>query len=200
MRVLKLSDWKAVFAAAGLAGLLLLASPTLGLVLRLPAGESFSELWVLGPGHMAEDYPFNVNADEEYAVYVGVGNHMGNSAYYAVCVKLRNMTDALPNSTIGAPSLLEPLYEYRVFVEDGKTWEDALHFTFSDVTIQNGEAFVGTMSVNGVAFGVEKHTSWDSNSSGYCFQLFAELWIYSTQAGGLQYHNRFVTLMLNMTS
>lgn len=200
MRVLKLNDWKVVFAAAGLVGLLLLASPTLGLALRLPAGESFSELWVLGPGHMAEDYPFNVNADMEYMVYVGVGNHMGNSAYYAVCVKLRNMTDALPNSTTGTPSPLEPLYEYRVFVEDGKAWEDALHFTFSNVTIQNGVAFVRTMSVNGVAFEVEKHTSGDSSSSGYYFQLFAELWMYSAEANGLQYHNRFVTLMLNMTS
>jgi hypothetical protein len=198
--MLKLENYKNVFAAVGLVGVLLIASPTVGWFVHLPGGEKFSELWILGPGHMAEDYPFNVNADREYMVYVGVGNHMGNSAYYAVCVKLRNMTDALPNSITGTPSPLEPLYEYRVFVEDGKTWEDALHFAFSNVTIQNGEAFVRAMSVNGVAFGVEKSTLWDSSSSGYYFQLFAELWIYSTEANGLRYHNRFVTLMLNMTS
>ncbi|MCK4474460.1 DUF1616 domain-containing protein, partial [Candidatus Bathyarchaeota archaeon] len=78
---MKLEDCKVLFSVVGLAGVLLLASPTFSLVWHLPGGEKFSELWVLGPGHMAEDYPFNVRANESYSVYVGVGNHMGSSAY-----------------------------------------------------------------------------------------------------------------------
>ena len=64
--MLKIEDYKAVFAAVGLIGILILASPTLGLVVYLPGGEKFSELWVLGPGHTAEDYPFNVTAGVNY--------------------------------------------------------------------------------------------------------------------------------------
>ncbi|HVP16097.1 MAG TPA: DUF1616 domain-containing protein [candidate division Zixibacteria bacterium] len=81
---MKLEDWKVVFAVVGLAGVLLFASLTLSLVLHLPGGEVFSELWVLGPAQMAEDYPFNVGANVSYSVYVGVGNHVGSSTYYAV--------------------------------------------------------------------------------------------------------------------
>jgi len=197
--MLKLESYRHTFAAVGLVGVLLIASPTLGWFVHLPSGERFSELWILGSGHMAEDYPFNVKTNDSYLVYVGVGNHMGKAAYYAVYVKLRNMTDVLPNLTAGTSSPLEPLYEYRAFVEDGKAWEDALYFTFSNVTIQNGVAFVKTVSVNGVVLEVEKSTLWNSNNLGYCFQLFAELWIYNAEANELQYHNRFVTLMLNMT-
>ncbi|MEM3731875.1 MAG: hypothetical protein QXE74_08950, partial [Candidatus Bathyarchaeia archaeon] len=62
----KLEDYKVIFAAVGFVGILLCASPTLTLILDLPKGEKFSELWILGPNHMAEDYPFNVKINEEY--------------------------------------------------------------------------------------------------------------------------------------
>jgi uncharacterized membrane protein len=36
----------------------------------LPLREEFSELWILGPEHIAENYPFNVKAKESYLVYI----------------------------------------------------------------------------------------------------------------------------------
>lgn len=197
--MLKLDDYRFVFASVGLIGILLFASPTLSLVLRLPGGEMFSELWVLGPGHMAEDYPFNVGADVNYLVYVGVGNHMGSSAYYVVYVKFRSQTESLPNVTAGTPSPLPPLFEFRLFVEDGKSWEAPLTFSFSNVSFSENRSFVGSLMMNGVAFNVDKVASWDVENNGYFYQLFMELWIYNIKFQAFEFHNRFVWLWLNMS-
>jgi len=198
--MLKLEDYRTVFASVGLIGVLLFASPTLGLVLHLPGGEKFSELWVLGPGHMAEDYPFNVTAGVNYLVYVGVGNHMGSSTYYVVYVKFRNETEPLPNVTTGAPSVLAPLYEYRVFLEDNSSSEVSLTFSFSNVSFSDGQSTVESLTINGVRFVVDKSVSWDAVNSGYFYQLFMELWIYDPASDGFSFHNRFVSRWLNMTA
>ena len=131
---MKLEDCKVVFAAVGLIGVLILASPTLGLVLHLPGGEKFSELWVLGSGHMAEGYPFNVRENESYLVYLGVDNRLSSSAYYEVIVKFANQSESLPDATAGVSSSLPGLYEYRVFLQDGQSWEQPLTFSFSQVS------------------------------------------------------------------
>ena len=195
---MKLEDYKVIFVAVGLVGILLFASPALALVLHLPAGEKFSELYILGPGHMAEDYPFNVGAGVDYLVYVGVGNHMGSSTYYVVYVKFRNETEPLPNATTGVPSALAPLYEYRLFLEDGQSSEVPLAFSFSSVSFSDNQSTVGSIMINGVPFSVNKSVSWDAEKSGYYYQVFVELWIYDSASDGFSYHNRFVTRWLNM--
>jgi hypothetical protein len=197
--MLKIDDYKLVFMSVGLIGILLFASPMLSLVLHLPGGERFSELWILGPGHMAEDYPFNVEVNVNYLVYVGVGNRMGSSAYYVVYVKFRNQNELLPNATAATPSPLPPLYEYRVFLEDGKTWEAPLTFSFSDVYFSENKSFVRSLMTNGVTFNVDKSASWDVENNGYYYQLFMELWIYNAESRAFEFHNRFVGLWLNMT-
>ena len=197
---MNLEEYRTVFVVGGLILCLVASAPALSLVLSFSGGgERFSELWVLGPGHMAEDYPFNVSVDESYLVYVGVGNHMGSSVYYVVCVKFRNQSEALPNATAGTPSPLSPLYEYHVFVEDGETWEAPLTFSFSGVSFLENRSLVGSLAINDVAFDVDKMASWDAENDGYYYQLFVELWIYSAESDEFQYHDRFVTRWLNMT-
>jgi hypothetical protein len=197
--MMKLEDYKVIFAAVGLVGVLLFASPALALVLHLPAGE-FSELYVLGSGHMAEDYPGNVTVGVNYLVYVGVGCHMGSSTYYVVYVKFRNETEPLPNSTAGTPSVLAPLYEYRVILEDGESSEFPLTFSFSDISFSSGRSTVGNLTINGVQSSVEKSVSWDTVNRGYYYELFIELWIYNPASNGFSYHNRFVSRWLNVMS
>jgi hypothetical protein len=196
---MKLEDYKVVFVAVDLVGVLILASPTLGLVLHLPGGEKFSELWVLGQGHMATDYPFNVSAGESYLVYVGVGNHMGASSYYGVQVKFRNQTEDLPNVTAAAPSPLPMLYEYSLFLQDGQSWEQPLTFSFSQVSVAGNRSVVGGLTVNGVTLGVDESAVWDAGNDGHFYELFMELWIYNAVTDAFQFHNRFVGLWLNMT-
>ena len=197
--MMNLEDYKTVFAAMGLIGVLLFASPALSLVVHLPGGEKFSELWVLGPEHTAAGYPFNVSADVSYLVYVGVGNHVGESAYYSVEVKLRNETDDLPNVTVDAPSPLPSLYEYRLFLQDGQSWEESLNFSFLQVSTGQNTSMVGGVTVNGVTVGVYKPNVWDEENGGYFYELFMELWIYNVTSDAFQYNNRFVGLYLDMT-
>lgn len=194
-----LSDFRTVFVAVALIGVLVCCVPSVMLFARLPAGEEFSELYVLGPGHMAEGYPFNITEGVNYLVYVGVGNHMGSAAYYSLQVKFRNETEPLPNSTSDVPSDLASLYTYHVLIEDNKSSEVPLNFSLSDLSFFGNESTVGSILINGVRSTINEHSSWDTNSTGFYYQIFVELWIYDRAADAFDFHNRFVSLWLNMT-
>jgi hypothetical protein len=194
-----LNDYKHVFYAVGLVGVIGFSMPSLMIFLHLPSGEKFSELWVLGPGHMAEDYPFNVRSNETYMVYVGVGNHMVSSSYYCLYVKFRNQIEPLPNITAGMPSPLSPLYEYRASLEDGGSWEAPLAFSFSRVSFFENQSMVESLALDGVPSRVDRMALWDVENNGYYYQLFIELWVYSAESDAFIFHNRFVSLWLNMT-
>ena len=133
---MKLEGYKLVFVAVGLIGVLLIATPALGGVIRLPGGEQFSELYLLGPDQMAENYPFDIAVGQNYSVYVGVGNQLGSSAYYVLYAKFSNQTDQMPNATLGTPSILQPLYEYRFSIQDSMNWESLLTFSVSNASTQ----------------------------------------------------------------
>lgn len=197
--MMKIEDYKTIFAAVSMAGILILASPTLCLVVRLPEGEKFSELWILGPNHMAEGYPFNIESGKSYLIYVGIGNHMGSSACYTLYVKLRNQTEPLPNSTAGTPSPLPPLYEYTAVVRDGDVWEKPLTFSFPEVSRFENMCLVKSLVINNVAFRVDKQALWDANGTGFYYQIFIELWMFDAGSNSFKYHNRFTGLWLNIT-
>ena len=196
---MKLNDYKLVFALVILIGVLLIASPAIGSVLRFPIGEQFSELYLLGPGRMAEDYPFNVAAGQNYSVYVGVQNHLGSSAYYTLYVKFGNQTDQMPNAPLRIPSSLPPLYEYRFSIPDGMSWERLLTFSVSNAAIEGNNSQINTLQINDASFNVNKFAMWNSNSTTFTYQLFFELWIYNMQTESIEFNNRFVNLQLNFT-
>jgi hypothetical protein len=188
-----------VFVVVGLIGILLFAWPTLGLLVKLPPGQEFSELYILGPSHTLEYIPFDVKADVTYLVYLGVGNHMGSSCYYTCFVKVGNDTKLLPNSTLGVPSSLPASYEYKAFIDDEGSWEAPLTFRVGKVTSSNGMVQLSNIIINGVELAVNQASAWDSDKAGYYYNFFVELWIYNSTLGVSQYHNRFVNLALNMT-
>lgn len=193
-----LKDYKILFIIAGLIGTLSFASPSLEFVAHLQ-GEAFSELWILGPNHITDDYPFNVTAGETYTIFIGVANHMTFSSYYIVKAKFRNQTDPLPNSIIGTSSSLPELYKYYVILQNGEKWETQLTFSFSNISKIENQCIVGTLKINNVAFIVNKPTTWNTNYTGYYYQLFFELWIFNVEIEDFQFHNRFVGIWLNMT-
>ena len=195
---MKLNDYKLVFVAVGLIGVLLIASPALADI-RLPNGEQFSELYLLGPNHMAENYPFNIAVGQNYSMYVGVTNHIGSSAYYVLYVKLMNQTDLYPNAATGTPSPVTPLYEYRFSVQDGGNWESPLNFSVSNATFSNNQSLINVLTINNIAFNVNKPAAWDANSTMFPYQLLFELWIYNVQTSSIEYNNRYVSLQLNLT-
>jgi hypothetical protein len=197
---MKLEDCRLVFFAIGLIGILLIATPTLSAVLHLPNGEEFSELYVLGPGRMAENYPFSVLATQNYDVYIGVCNHIGSSCYYLVSVKFGSFNDPLPNSTFGIPSPLSPLYSYRLILEDMERSDVMLRFSFSNVTFSQKMATVGAISLNDVEYVVNKESIWNKENGGFFYKLFVELWIYNPTLETFEFNNRFVGLQINMTA
>lgn len=196
---IKFQDYKLIFTAAGLIGVLLIATPAFSAILHLPSipsGEQFSELYLLGPGNIAEDYPSNVAVGENYSVYVGVGNHIGSSAYYVLYVKFGNKTDPLPNVVSGTPSLLKPLYECRLFVQDGESWETPLTFSIATSSFSGNQSLISKLTINNVVFNVNKPT----NGTMFNYRLLFELWIYNSQSSSIEYNNRSVYLKLNLTA
>lgn len=196
---MNLGDYRLLYVLACIGLALIIVSPTLAMFVRLPGGETFSELWILGPGHMAEDYPFNVGANETYKIYLGVGNHMGGSEYYVVYVKLRNQTESLPDNLNKTPSSLPTLFEYRFFVRDQETDEREVLFSFDGASFDGNTSSVQTLTLNGLSVDVNEYAAWDQTNSGFYYQLFFELWLYNATTSGFQFHNRFVSLWLNVT-
>jgi hypothetical protein len=198
--MLRFQDYRSVFLGVSLISVLLATSPVLSVVVSLTNGsERFSELWLLGPDHMAENYPFNVHVGEQYSVYLGLGNHMGESKYYAVYVKFRNQTQPLPNATLSTPSALLALNELRAFVSDGGTWEKLVTFSFLDVSRFGNSSFVNRLVIDDRVVWVNSSAIWDSENKGFYYQLFFELWLYNATIQGFEFHNRFVGIWLNMT-
>src|SRR4030043_228518 len=115
---MSIGDLKLVYVASVVVLSLIIVAPTVTMVVTLPGGERFSELWLLGKNRLAEDYTFNVKANATYKVYLGLGKHLGGLENYLVYVKFRNQTESLPDSMNGTSSVLEPLGEYRVFLGD----------------------------------------------------------------------------------
>ena len=195
-----LEDYRTLFMVGGLLLVLVAASPGLSVSFPFPAGERFSELWLLGPGHMAEAYPFNVTAGAvQGPIYVGVANHMRASQVYLVSVKFRNQTQLLPNVTTAEPSPLPPLYEFRCVLADGESWEAPVRFIIADAAFAGNVSSVAEIVINDRLFPVDLSSRWDVEHTGFYYQLFFELWRYDAAMQGFQFHNRFVALWLNMT-
>lgn len=152
---MNLEEYRVLFLVVTLGLALVAASPVLGVVVPQGSSERFSEFWLLGEGHMAEGYPFNVRAGEVYRVFVGVGNHKGGSEYYLVSVKFRNSIQSLPDVDGGVASSLPPLYEYRFFVGDGEIWEAPVTFGFEGDVVEGDVLVVGDVVINGVVFPVD---------------------------------------------
>ena len=185
------------FSGCLLLGLIIL-SPTVSMFVQLPGGEAFSELWILGAGHMAEDYPFNLEENVTYRVYLGIGNRMGQAQYYRVQVKLRNQTESFPNTTLAQPSELTPLVMFEAFAAKDMVWEKELLLSFK-MSFDGNVSKISEITVNNRAFNVNSSALWDTENSGFYFQLFFELWIFDGSSS-FSYHNRFVSLWLNATS
>ena len=202
---MKLGTYKVTLMAVGLIGVLLLASPALGFILRFPSGEQFSELYLLGPTLMLDGYPSTLNEAKNYLVYAAVTNHLGSSAYYVLYVKFGNEADLSPNPSSGNPSPLQTLYESRFFLADGGTWQDAINFSisgvvypFSNENLSSNQSTVGSITINGVSFEVDKPAAWDANASGFYYQLIFELSLYNPRSGSIEYDNRYASLWLHL--
>jgi hypothetical protein len=196
---MNLEGLKLVFIVVGLIGILLIASPVIAPAIHLPNEQQFSDLYLLGPNNTTSSYPSSVKANVPYLVYLGVSNNMGSSCYYTCYVKVGSKDSHLPNATLETPSALPALYEYKTFISNEETWESSLKFQINEMTINNRTSHLSSITVNGVESSVNQTSAWNSTKAGYYYYLFVELWVFNSTLGNSQYHNRFVSLALNMT-
>jgi len=198
---MSLGDYRVLFLTVTGILALLVASPALSRLLVLPRTEFFTELWILGPNHMAEDYPFNISRNHDYNVFLGIGNRLGYCGYYLVEVKFRNLTQSAADSFNRTPSSLPSLFNITAFVADEGVWELPLTFSF-DYDYNETVLMVefNSLRLNDVVLDIGNCTAvWDLERKGFFGDLFFELWIYNGTIGSFQYHERFVNLRLNMT-
>jgi hypothetical protein len=198
---MNLQKYKALFLVVISVLSLLVASPALQRLLFLPQTQLFSELTLLGSSHLATDYPYNITRNKYYSVFLGIGNHLGECAYYQVQVKFRNETQSAADSFNRAPSSLPSLYNFTVFVANKESWESLLAFSIDYEYIEAlAQINFNTLIFNGSRLGIRGYSAaWDSQSDEFSGTLFMELWIYNTTLSSFQYHERFVSLHLNMT-
>jgi hypothetical protein len=180
---------------------LLVASPVLSRLLILPRTEFFTELWLLGPNHMAEDFPYNVSRYENYSMFLGISNQLGHLAYYSIAVKFRNQTQLAADMFNRTYSSLPALYNISAFVPDEQVLElpltFSLNYSYNDVL---SRIEFHSLSLNGVFLDLTDYTTtWNSSRNEFMGNLFFEAWIYNSSTGNFQYHDRFVSLRLNMT-
>ncbi len=225
---MNLNEFKVLLIVVTAVMTLFVASPALQRILVYPQTEFFTELWLLGPGHMAEGFPYNVTSGNSYNIYLGVADHLGHAGYYEVQVKFRNSTQSAPDSFNRTYSSLPALYNMYLVVPDEEQREVPLTFGFDyrfqnvtrvvyrNVTITDDQGNEVNVQVpenvtilqvvfdrlrfNNVSLSLEGYTSdWDSAKGIFFGNLFFELWIHDDVSGGFKYHERYVDLKFNMT-
>ena len=179
---------------------LIILLPTVLAVISIPSSEEFSELWLLGSNHMIGSGVLNISRNKPETVYLGVGNHMGESKYYVVYAKFRNQLELLPDVLSGLPSPLEPVFEYRVLLRNNETLEKTIGFSFEDVSFEPDSIRISKLIINGQTVIVDKIVPWDVENNGFYCQLFFELWIYDVGSSSFQFHNRSVWFWLNVVN
>ncbi len=179
---------------------MLLASPAISIIVDWPTGQQFSGLYLLGSTHIIGSYPYNITVGKNYSFYVGVNDRIGSAAYYTIYLKLRNQTDLLPSATNGTPSALLPIWETKFFLANGENREFPIEFSVTQGSTNGDQSIINQLSINGVAFNVDKPTIRDKNTPENNYGILFELWIYNSTINSTQYHGRYVNLELNLTT
>ena len=163
-------------------------------------GEEYSEMWILGLDHTIGDFPLVVSANEAYRIYLGASNHLGEMGYYSIRVKLRNQVEPSADIIDGLPSPLQPVFEYRFFLNDDETREKECYFSFDQVSFEGNVSTVSRLSIDGHSLDIDKEAVRDEENNGFYYQLFFELWLYNAASPGFEFHNRSVGLWINVSS
>jgi hypothetical protein len=225
---MNLQEYEVLFIVGISVSALLVASPVLQRLLVYPQAEFFTEMWLLGAHHTAENYPYNITRGEDYSVFLGITNHLGSCAYYVVEVKFRNATQSGPDSFNRTCSSLEPLYSFNFFVPDKETWEMPISFSldysfdkvartvYRNVSVSAPDGNVtyqlvaeniildrvnfSYMKLNNATLSLQGLSSdFNPHTSEFFGDLVFELWIYDAQTSSFVYHERYVHLKFNMT-
>ncbi len=158
--------------------------------------EPYSEMWLLGQQHTADNYPSTIEPDQNYTVFLDVKNNMGKMVQYMIKVWFLNVTPST-QSSIGLP-----VYSTTAAIANGETW--ALPVTFSIVYAHDEPTFgvnITSIKINSLETKADfTSVAWNSTKEGHYGYLHFELWAYDTDAREFKNLNCSVDLRFNMTA
>ncbi len=160
--------------------------------------ERFTELWLLGANHRIEGLSSHVLDDEPIEVMVGIRNHMGDSVQYSLIVKLRNETEPLPDPSRAQPSPLPMLCRFDVSLDENEGWEAPVTVRVVEADISTGQCLLRKIEINGAIVTVKSLATRNEETTGFCYELFFELWTRDSANDTLLYDNRFVGFWLDV--
>jgi len=182
---MSLDDWHLLFVSVCLILVLTVCAPLV--VALMPSREEpFLALAVLGEEGMAEHYyPDNdlkIGVGDEIHWTVYLYNHMGESQYVAIKVKLLNATMLLPNSTSNTPSPAPVIYEVRRVLLNNETWMFPFSWAVLNVEQDGAPLYIRSLSVNGKTIETNTGAMHELN-----YRLVLELWVYDEDIGDLRF-------------
>jgi hypothetical protein len=182
---------------------LLIASPALQKVLVYPQTSFYTEFSLLDSNHATGFYPYNINPNTTYTVYLDLSNHLGTCEYYTIEVKFRNETQPEADPFLNTPSPQQSLYNITAFVANKEAWESPINFSFdyTNQTVGNTtQVNFKTLNLNNIPINLNDYTStWNFTSKTYYGSLSLELWRYENATQDFQYDQRYLSLRFNMT-
>jgi hypothetical protein len=192
--------YRALILVVSLLLALFVASPVIEQFVVAPKTEPLTEMSLLGPYYNAS-YPFNLTSGDVYPFYLTVSNHLGSSAYYLIEVKFRNQSQSGPDSFNDTASSLPSLANFTLIVDNDQSHELPVNFTFNYQVNPNLKATnLNNITVNESTIDTDNLLiPWDSPKNAYLGNLFFELYIYNNTIGSFQYHQRYVSLWLNLS-
>ena len=171
---------------------IIILSPTLAALIPPPGEERFSELWILGENHMIQTGAPEIVAGQSIKFYLGVGNEMGDLQSYLIYAKFRNTNESMPNRETGTPSELSPIMDYRFFLMNNAIWERNVTFSVDAFSFEGNVSQLSRISLDGNSIDVNESAIRDEADGAFYYQLFFELWIYSSATSSFQFHNHSV--------
>jgi hypothetical protein len=194
----ELKQSRTVFFVIAAALVIFIASPVLEPFFVAPQ-TPLTEMWLLGPNRDAI-YPSNVTSGQNIRLYMDVRNNLGSSAQYEAQLKFRSASQSAPDSFTLTNSKLPALDTLTFSVADKATHEVPLDVSFNYVVSGGSERIqMQFVSVNGKAISLDSTSIvYDQSRGGFFGNLFIELYIYSSTQNTFVYHQRYVSLWLQL--
>ena len=143
--------------------------------------ERFLSITTLGSNMTAEGYypegSSTIKVGQQLNWHVRVYNHMGDTEYVSIRIKLLNSEQAPPNDNSHVASPAPLIYEIRQALNANSTWTIPLSWTISGT--EEKDAFVGIKSVT--VNGENKDNLDVAGTTDKHFRIVLEVWRYNTQ-------------------
>ena len=174
---MNLDDSKIIYISTCLILLLISVSPLI--MLSFPRKiEPFFTLSLLGNDSKIDNYfpdnNQNIEIGNQIKWVMYLYNHMGESKYISVRIKLLNSTMTAPNSTISKPSPYLPIYEYGRILLHNETWIYPFEWSVLKVIENNNSIIIKNIVIN------DEIVEANAVSITGNFRLVIELWMWNT--------------------